>query len=65
MSLTRDESALIEKRDDMTAPEQNAVDHIMYEVEEEMKRCGLAPKGDDRMARVEAALVRFMLECRA
>ena len=65
MSLTREESALLGKRDtELNVVERNYVEGIMNELNHSARVIGLPIRTDDRQCRVEAALIRLVLESR-
>lgn len=64
MSLTRDESALMDKRDDLTENERSVIDCAMHELNRAARASGLRIRTDDAQCRVEAAMIRLVLESR-
>lgn len=65
MSLSREEAALMEKRDtDLSSTEKGLIEDAMAYLEQRMQDNGINPAGDDRAARLEAAMVRFVIDCK-
>lgn len=66
MSLTREESKLLEQRETVLSDaERTVIDETIERMEKVAKRLQVDIAGDDRTARLEAALVRLLLESRA
>lgn len=65
MSITADESALLDKREtELSNAERDLVDNTMSEVYEMGRNSGVPLAQDDIAARFEAALIRFVVESR-
>lgn len=64
MTITREESELLDKLVELTLEESNVVSESMRETYNIAMLYGLKPAYDDRAARLEAALIRFLLESR-
>lgn len=65
MSLTSDESHLMERREtELNDSEREAIHNAFKEFDTSLRNIGINPARDDRAARLEAAMVRFILESR-
>ena len=62
MTMTHEESALMARREILVPKLTNIIDRTIGELQEACKEAGLKPIGDDRLAKVEAAVIRFVLE---
>jgi hypothetical protein len=65
MSLTLDERRWIDRREELTADERDAVKLIFEGARDYADACGINLANDDRAAHFEAALVRYVIESRA
>lgn len=65
MSLTRDESAWMDWRGELTADEKDYITFIMEGILDDAVGFNLKLAKDDRVARVEAALIRYVIQSRA
>lgn len=61
MTITTNESQLLEQRDSMAPGHQAAVDAAFSDMCAALRACGLRTATDDRAAAVEAAIVRYVL----
>jgi len=64
MSITRDESALMDKRDDLSNAEKEVIDATFDELYHVAEFEQVNAAKDDRAAALEAALIRFILDSR-
>ena len=65
MSITRDESELLEQRETvLTDDERGVIDDAFEAIYASAKARGIKIAGDDRAARAEAALVRLLIQSR-
>lgn len=64
MTITREESDLLDKRDTMSADEQYIIEQAIYSIRTDAKRLGVPLANDDRACQVEAAIIRYLLESR-
>lgn len=64
MSLTREESALLDQRDELTTDERVVVDETMDEAAAWGKARNVPLANDDRAAKLEAALIKYIIDSR-
>ena len=64
MSLTQQERDLLDERDDLTDDERAVIDNTMNELNRAARIVRLPVATDDRQCRVEAALIRLMMDSR-
>ncbi|CAG9229874.1 hypothetical protein PSP6_540008 [Paraburkholderia tropica] len=61
MTITTQESRLLEHRDSMAPGHKAAIDAAFSDMCAALRACGLRTATDDRAAAVEAAIVRYVL----
>lgn len=64
MSLTRDESAWMDKRDELSEAEKDVIDETFKTLESECKAAGIPAANDDRAASLEAAMIKYLFDSR-
>lgn len=64
MTITREEIALIDARTELPRNERDFVTDALLRLDNLMRLCDLEPSKDDRAARLEAALIRYVIESR-
>lgn len=65
MTITASESKLLEQREtDLNQFERDIIEDTMNDLDTSMREQGLRPATDDRAARLEAALIRYVIESR-
>lgn len=64
MSITRDESEWMDKRDELSEAEKNVIDRTFTTLEEGCKEAGIPAAIDDRAASLEAAMIKYLFESR-
>lgn len=64
MSLSRHDSETLAKRDELPENEQEVIDCVFTELYAQAKANRVKAAGDDRAAKLEAALIRFIIESR-
>lgn len=62
--LTREEIDLMQRRDALTEDEKALIQDTFSDLETFLRQWEYRPPQDDRAARLEAALVRYMLDSR-
>jgi hypothetical protein len=62
MTIGTEESKWFGKRDELNEQQRQVVDLTIEGMVDNLKAAGLPAPGDDRMAKVEAALIRYMIE---
>ena len=62
MSVTREESELLELGENLPEPLRQAVHLGITAVTDAVRAGGIKPATDDRAARLEAAIVRFIVQ---
>ncbi len=64
MTITAQESDALDQRSDFTANEIRVVDSTMDHLHAEAIRQGVPAASDDRLAKVEAAVNRYIIDSR-
>lgn len=64
MSLTRDESAWMDKRDELSEAEKEIIDESIKTLEAGCRTAGIPAAIDDRAASLEAAMIKYLFESR-
>lgn len=64
MPLTAQDRQWFDRQAELTAAENQVRERLCNASFDELNHAGLTPRGDDRAASLEAAIIRWLIECR-